>query len=431
MSRPNTARGAAHTAARTAHLPVLLVAGLPILLAACTLVLGGCGSEGTPSQQAAASPSKTATSSTSPPTAASSPSPSASSGTQLSRATLQRLLDTARGTGPGAILRVGVPGETHATVFRVASGPFAKGSSRPAKPTDQFRTASITKTFTAVVALRLAEQGALRLDDPIAQYLSPSLVDRLNVIDGVSRGRKITVRHLLTHTSGIYDYAMDQHYIGAVTKHPRKQWTGPEQVEFALSHGRPYGAPGETYGYADTNYVLLAMIIEQVTGQSLADSYRTYILAPLDLKDTYLEGKQEPHGAGVAHAYYGSIDTAGFNPSFDTNGGGGLVSTADDLATFITALLGGKIFADPATLATMLTPTEQSLAAGSGYGCGIEVTERGGVRWVGHSGFFSAFMYCAPGQGIVITGTLDQMALISRVNELVNALEDWLPAQVR
>ena len=364
-----------------------------------------------------------------PRTASASPSPSAAAVEPVTRAAVQRLLDAARGGGPGAVLRVSMSGDGPRGVHRVASGCFQRDATRLMKPTDQFRIASISKTFTAVVVLRLCEQRRLRLDSRISAYLDAGLVDRLNVIDSVSYGPQITVRHLLTHTSGIPDYAMNADYIAAVKAHPRKRWTAMEQVEFALTHRKACAAPSESFAYADTNYVLLAMIVEDITGRSLADNYQRYILTPLRLHDTYLEGRQSPRGPGLSHAYYGVIDTTSFDPSFDTNGGGGLVSTADDLATFVTALVQGKVFDDPTTLETMLTPTPQSESAGSGYGCGVEIDERHGVRWVGHSGFFSSFMYCAPERGIVVTGTLNQVALISHLSELIGTLQRWLPAR--
>src|SRR3954452_5256765 len=308
---------------------------------------------------------------------------------------------------PGIAVRVVDP--SRHLDWRGASGRVARGSKRRLRPGASFRTASVTKTFTAAVVLRLVEKRRLALDDSIAQYLDPALVARIHVVGGVSHGAEITVRELLNHTSGIYDYASDDSWIRDVVSHPQRTWTPLGLVDEAIARGKPYFPPGTGFGYSDTGYVLLGLIVEKVTGRPLAEAYRQEILDPLHLRHTYLEHwEQAPAGEPPrAHQYLDTYDTWGWNPTFDTFGGGGLVSTAGDLTRFIRGLFAGKVFADPSTLAMMRVRNPFS----GDYALGIEGVQKSAARnaptvW-GHDGFFGAFMYYWPARRISITGSIN------------------------
>src|SRR5205809_483841 len=167
----------------------------------------------------------------------------------------------------------------------------------------------------------------------------------------------IHVRNLLQHTSGLYDYADDHAFQAFVVSHPRHRWTRAEQIQFAMTHGKPLFPPGTDFHYSDTGYILLGEILERVTGQGLGAAYRSLLhFDRLGLGQTYLETLEPkpPHAAPRAHQYLGGIDTAGFDPSFDLYGGGGLVSTVRDLDRFHRALLTGQVHEKPATPRTML-----------------------------------------------------------------------------
>jgi D-alanyl-D-alanine carboxypeptidase len=312
-----------------------------------------------------------------------------------------------RGGVPGIVIHVVDP-PRHLN-WHGASGRFARGRPRPLRPGDAFRISSVTKPFTAAVVLRLVEQGNLRLDDSIARFLDPALVARLHVVDGVSHGAEITVRELLNHTSGIYDYASDESWIGDVVSNPQRTWTPLGLVGEALARGKPYFLPGTGFHYSDTGYVLLGLITEKVTGRPLAEAYRRFIRGPLRLRHTYLEHwERAPAGEPPrAHQYLDRYDTWGWNPTFDTFGGGGLVSTAGDLTKFIRGLFAGKVFARRSTLATMRVRNPFS----GDYALGIEGVQKGPSRdaptvW-GHDGFFGAFMYYWPARRISITGSIN------------------------
>ena len=244
-------------------------------------------------------------------------------------------------TYPGVALAVVSP-RVHWTG---SAGHAALGARAALDPEAGFRIASVTKTFTAAAILRLAEQGRLGLDDPIADHLAPATLELLR--RGGYDPDAIHVRHLLMHTSGLYDYASDPKFVEYVLTHGRHHWTRNEQVRFAMTHGKPYGAPGREFHYADTGYVLLGEIIERTTGRPLASAFRRLLgFDKLGLSHTYLESLEPrpPAAHARAHQYYQRIDATAFDPSFDLYGGGGLVSTVDDLARFYRALLDGDVF---------------------------------------------------------------------------------------
>ncbi|MER7133493.1 serine hydrolase domain-containing protein [Streptosporangium saharense] len=307
---------------------------------------------------------------------------------------------TAKPPVPGVILGVRGPG----VAYTGAAGAFEPGG-RDLRPTDSFRAASVTKTFTAVTVLRLAEQGKLRLDDPISKHLDPSLVRRVHVLGGHSYGARITVRQLLGHTAGLYDYATDERWIAEVAARPHRTWTPQQLVDWALTHGRPYFRPGEGSHYSDTGYILAGYVIEKVSGLPLHRAYRTLLLDPLKLRGTYLEHWERHRGAPLSHPYFGSVDARDWNPTFDTFAGGGLVTTAADLTTFFRALFEGRVFHDPATLRAMLTATPQSEGT---LGLGIQRLASGGeVLWF-HPGAWGAVAAYAPARRISVVATVNQ-----------------------
>lgn len=252
--------------------------------------------------------------------------------------------------GQIALLRVG------ADQIDASAGLADPGTNEAIDSTMSFRIASVTKTFVAAATLRLVEDGAFSLDDPISTLLPPALTATLR--DGGYQPERITVRQLLTHTSGVLDFtfAPGLDFVGQVIADPQRSWSRSDQVQLAMT-GDPVGAPGETYHYSDTGYALVGAIIETATGTDLGTALRTLLdYERLGLDHTYLESI-EPTPAGQptrVHQFFGQLDTFGWSPTIDLYGGGGLVSTLDDLVTFFAALLDGDVFDRPDTLTTML-----------------------------------------------------------------------------
>jgi len=304
---------------------------------------------------------------------------------------------------PGVVLAVKTPGLS----WSGASGFAALSSRRPLGASSTFRIASVTKTFTAAAMLRLVEDGRVGLNDPVARHLKPSTVSLLQ--QGGYAVDAMTVRHLLTHTSGLYDYASDENFQKFVLSHGRHRWTRAEQLRFAIAHGKPYAPPGQEFHYADTGYILLGEMLERVSGRSLASAYRSLLrFDRLKLNETYLEGREpEPLRAHArAHQYFGTIDATGFDPSFDLYGGGGLVSTVDDLTIFYRGLLGGRVFKSATTLRTMLGKANPMRASEAGMG--IFSVQLGKENCWGHSGFWGTTVVHCPRVGVTLAAAVNQ-----------------------
>jgi len=275
------------------------------------------------------------------------------------------------------------------------------------KPDQPHRMASNTKTYVSAAVLRLYEEGKVKLDAPIGGLLSKESVETLR--RGGYDPEVITVRHLLTHTSGIFDYAMSAPFQEAVFGSPTKRWTREEQVRFAVEKGQSYGAPGSVFHYSDTGYILLGEIIERITGEPLAAALRTLLAYERNgWKSTWLE-TLEPVPAGEAeraHQYIGTVDTYGFDPSFDLFGGGGLAATPRDMAAFTRALFEGKVYRKKETLDVMLS--QPPVAAERNYRYGIYSKTVAGATAYGHTGFWNTFSFHFPELDLTVAASVTQ-----------------------
>jgi len=345
---------------------------------------------------------------------------------------LQAVLDEARDDAlPGGII-MRVQSLKTGEIWQGTSGPFAEeDAASGVRATDAFRVASITKAFTAAIIWRLAEDGKLSVDDTLGKYLDPQVVSRIHVLDGVSYGSQITIRQLLCHCSGIWDYATpNKNWMRYVFAHPNHQWEPADLVDIAIRDGKPYFKPGESFHYSDTGYILLGQIIEKVTHQPLAQVYREQIYQPLGMRNTYLEGREPAVGNPRSHNYVGYLDETTYNPTLDAFSSGGQVSTAEDLATFITAVLKGRFFKKPGTLeAAMTAPSVRRTTPDEGgerkytprhlfYSVELE-----GIAFIGHAGFWGGFMYYQPTEDLVISGTGNQVDRHVPLEAIVRAFE--------
>ncbi|HOC43861.1 MAG TPA: serine hydrolase domain-containing protein [Thermoanaerobaculales bacterium] len=299
-----------------------------------------------------------------------------------------------------------------------AAGVADPASGAPMTPERPVLVASNTKTFVAAAVLRLVEQGRLGLDDPVAGRLSPELVEMLRG-DGYDP-QAIRLRHLLTHTSGLYDHTDSPHYGERILADPMHRWTRSEQVAAAMAWGDPLGMPGEIYCYCDTGYVLLGDVVERAAGAPLPAAVRELVgFERLGLSSTWWE-LLEPRPAGVperANQLDGNLDSFAVDPSIDLYGGGGLTAPMGDLARFMRALFTGQVFAKPATLETMLT-TIPGAAAGPGepgprttpdvYRMGVFVVEEGGLTVYRHTGYWATVASYAPALDVALAAVVTQ-----------------------
>jgi D-alanyl-D-alanine carboxypeptidase len=267
-------------------------------------------------------------------------------------------------------------------VWRGTGGVAERGTTRAVPARGRFRAGSIMKTFLATVVLQLAGEGRLRLDDPVEAWLPGAVPD----------GRRITLRHLLGHTSGLYDYKRtltvppDPAFLDARWR----TWTPAEQVGRAVAHPPTSTPPGSAYAYSNTGYILLGQIVEEATGRSYAREIGRRIIRPLRLHGTSLPGTYprirgaHPRGYVPISRDGGGmrlVDVTELNPSM-FGAGGEMISTARDLDRFFAALLGGRLLPDR-LLDEMRTPS----SAGGRYGLGLAWKTTGcGVTVYGNDG---------------------------------------------
>ncbi|MFE0171074.1 serine hydrolase domain-containing protein [Streptomyces sp. NPDC059002] len=294
-----------------------------------------------------------------------------------------------------AAVRAGIPGITaqardSAGVWKASSGVGDLNSGAPRGKDDKFRVGSITKTFVATVLLQMEAEGRLDLDDTVETHL-PGLVK-----GNGNDGGRITVRQLLSHTSGLFDYLSDEEYartyLGEGYLKHRYDTLPPEKhVKVALSH-KPLFEPGSKFSYSNTNYILAGLIVEKVGGRTYEKEVRDRIIKPLGLKNTTNPGNSvhlpRPSSRGYAKLFEASPDRIDDITEMNGSQGwadGDIISTAGDLNRFYRALLRGKLL-PPEQLKAMKTIAAPGTSTTS-YGLGLTRfdTSCGTTLW-GHGG---------------------------------------------
>ncbi len=334
----------------------------------------------------------------------------------IANSNLKRLLDKALdqqldGACPGAILEI--TGTEFERIFSRALGLFSPEESGPLEPADGFRAASVTKTVTAAVAVRLAAEGHWKLDDPVTNWLPSSVAGSLLKLKGLSSPDALTIRRLLGHSSGLPDYFFDPGFQQQVREQPDRIWQPHELVEAAVKIGEMLFSPGTDFSYGDTAYVLVGIAIETILGCTLAEAYRSLVFQPLEMEATYLEWREPPRGSRLSHHFDQVKDLRHANLSFDW-AGGGLVTNAPDLARFLRGLFGHALF-DQRWLHEMLNWRRatrwrpHSSARYLHYGLGLGANIAWGQKIFGATGVWGAFAYYCPAADVTITGTLNRI----------------------
>jgi D-alanyl-D-alanine carboxypeptidase len=279
------------------------------------------------------------------------------------------------------LVAAGVPGAVVVVrdgrkAVRVAGGSARLGPRQAMRVDDRFRIGSLTKTYVATVVLQLAGEGKLTLEDSIERWL-PGMVPN---------GANITLRELLNHHSGVFDYLEDPQvvapYLAGDFGHT---WTPQQLVSVGVAHP-PVFAPNAQFGYSNTDYVLLGLVIQTVTGRAVGRELNGRIFQPLKLRATSFPSGQRIRGAH-AHGYLvtGARSLRDVTAVSPTHGwaAGAIVSTADDVARFYRALFSGRLLR-PDLLAAMQTPTDR-------WGLGLEqFADPCATPW-GHGGAFPGY----------------------------------------
>lgn len=319
--------------------------------------------------------------------------PMASATESRHRSTLQQSVDAIEKTGTVAVVAqsTGPGGRRYAT-----TGVSDTATGRAARVTDKFRIASSTKAFVSTVMLQLVGEGRVSLDDTVEHWLP-------GVVDGNGNdGSAITVRQLLNHTSGLFNYTGDFPAITTAAGFEADRyttWTPRQLVGIAMRHA-PDFAPGTQWEYSNTNYILAGMIVQKATGHTWQQEVTRRIIRPLSLRDTSAPDTSARIPGQHLHGYsdFGEggpvIDVTDFNPSA-AGSAGAMISTTGDLTRFFSALLGGKLLR-PAQLAEMKTTVRAAsldpVWPGARYGLGLmEIPLTCGGVYYSHAGDLSGY----------------------------------------
>ncbi|WP_421798847.1 serine hydrolase domain-containing protein [Haliscomenobacter sp.] len=330
------------------------------------------------------------------------------SSSNSSGAAFQALLDSAiNDKMPGILVHVESP--KHKISWSGAAGVSDTKTQNKLQPDQTFRIASVTKTFVACSILRLWEQGKLALTDPISKYISPEHTAIL--IEGGYQPDQITIRHLLTHSSGMFDHAAAQIYLEKIQNDPTHHWTRTEQLRGCITWGKLLGKPGEKFSYSDTGYTLLGETLEKITGKTMGDAIENLLkLKALGLKNTWVENEANLHRNDLKriHQYLDGVDTYHYHASLDLYGGGGLLSTSKDLAIYFQNLFNHKVFDKPATLDTMLAKRNYAVKPRMDYRMGMYFIQLNGVDAYTHSGFWGTQVAFVPSMNATIAANYSQ-----------------------
>lgn len=311
---------------------------------------------------------------------------------------------------------------------RAASISGESGAALRASPGAPFRIASITKPFVAATVHRLAAAGRLSPWATIRSSIAPATATLL-----AGHGYDpdaITIAQLLSHTSGLCDHTLLPEYTAAVLAAPQRRWSRAEQIRLACERGRPVAAPGAVYQYSDTGYVLLGEIVERAADRPLASAVRATVdFDALGLAATWWESLEPPGvSTPLAHQYRGDVDISAYDPSFDLHGGGGLVSTVDDLARFVRELVLGRVLERRTLAAALMAPAaaRPADAPARTHGYLLATFTSAGRSVLGHTGHWNSVMLCSPADQVAVAATLNDDAA-----ELRPVLDELAAAALR
>ncbi|MFN3916259.1 MAG: serine hydrolase domain-containing protein [Flavobacteriales bacterium] len=294
-----------------------------------------------------------------------------------------------------------------------------QGSSGNLSIDQSYFIASTTKLFTTTIILKLKDEGKLNLDDKISKYINQSILSGLHTFKGKDYSQELTIKHLLSHTSGLPDYFQGKGTSGKsleneITEGNDQFWTFEQAVE-RTKKMTPLFAPG-TKGkanYSDANFQLLGKIIENITHKSYTENCSEFIIQPLGLTKTYLY--QDSTDKTPKTLYYKSNELNIPKAMISFGADGGIVSTSTDMLIFIEAFFTGKLF--PSSYIEELQKWNKIFFP-MRAGIGIHLFKlpwifnpTGAVPYfIGHSGLSGALAYYSPKENIFIVGTVNQVA---------------------
>jgi len=319
--------------------------------------------------------------------------PVVATGTNVLKKELQLKLDEWHKAGkfPGATFGVVLEsGES----FGLAVGFSDRDAKTPMKSTDRMPAGSTGKTFAAAMAMQLIKDGKISLDDKIEKYLGKE-----TWFGRLPNAKDVTIRQLMNHTSGLVRYEFKKEFTDFLTANPYKVWRPEERLAYLFDEKPPFEA-GKGWDYSDTNYIVLGMIMERVTGKKFYDEAYKRFVKKFKLNDTIAQ--DGPELKGVVQGYAGANNPFGGKDKMIENGkfivnpqlewtGGGWASTGVDLARWAKTMYEGKAF-DASLVPVMLDGVPAKLGRDVKYGLGVIIRPTQAGLAYGHSGFFPGYM---------------------------------------
>ncbi len=305
---------------------------------------------------------------------------------------LQALADSFRVTGNFPGLSIAIVTKEN-KLIELSSGFNDKESGILLKTTDKFLQGSVGKTYASAIALILIKKGKIALDDKVANYLGDH-----SWYSRIPNAANITVRMLMNHTSGVMRYEFKEQFTRDLTANPGKTWHPEELLRYVLDEKASFPA-GEGWEYSDTNYILLGMIIEKVTGKKYYEMVHEEILQRFQLVNTLASDRRQLPGlaqgyAGEKNEFGGKDKVIGedglfiINPQFEWTGGG-ICSTTGDLARWGKLLYEGKLIDTGILLSSAVAA---KLGRDTKYGLGVIIRSTSLGTAYGHSGFFPGYL---------------------------------------
>jgi D-alanyl-D-alanine carboxypeptidase len=277
----------------------------------------------------------------------------------------------------------------------VAVGLSDTAAETPMQPGDRMLSGSIGKTYVSAVTLQLVSEGLIGLDDPLSDWFGDE-----EWFARIPNANDLTVRHLMTHTSGIPRHIFAGGFIPALIAEPDRVWEPVELLAYIFD-AEPLFAAGEGFSYADTNYILVGMIIEKATGNTYYEELQNRILGPFDLEET--SPSDHPDLEGLIAGHVGEDDPFGMppqtvvdgryalNPQFEWTGGG-LVTTAGDLALWTRVLYGEKRAFDASLWDELIDGTPMRPGSPASYGLGVMLRPSDYGMTYGHGGMMPGYL---------------------------------------
>jgi D-alanyl-D-alanine carboxypeptidase len=325
---------------------------------------------------------------------------------------------------PGVVAAVQTPQYTWVRALGVAD----RASKEPMTPDMHHRIGSVTKTYTATLLLQAADKGLLSLDDKIDRY-----------VKGVPNGDKITLRQMADMTSGIASYTADDQWVKEWSSDPTRVWAPEELARIGIKESPLFG-PGSGWFYSNTNYVLLGLVLEKVTGKPIGDLYREQIIEPLSLKNTSFPDPAdssipEPHAQGYTLQGQSSgekpTDSTDWSPS-EAWTAGQMISTVDDLLVYGRALGTGKGLLPPeqqserlGSFVSDVPPLNQPPLKGDlAYGIGLGKDH----GWIGHNGEipgYNTYLFYHPDLDAVVVVEVNSDISSGKCPKDVPTMSEW------